>query len=124
MKWMLKTEEGLLFLLFWTLSQQLNYPGWIFWAWLLAPDLGLIGYLMGPRAGAATYNLTHHKGIAVGLYLVGMIAEQPLLQMTGLVMLAHSSMDRVFGYGLKYPDSFHNTHLGLIGAGSRPASGR
>jgi hypothetical protein len=24
-------------------------------------------------------------------------------------------MDRIFGYGLKYSDSFYHTHLGMIG---------
>ncbi|MEJ7830333.1 MAG: DUF4260 family protein [Segetibacter sp.] len=27
----------------------------------------------------------------------------------------HISLDRVLGYGLKYNDSFSNTHLGVIG---------
>jgi hypothetical protein len=37
------------------------------------------------------------------------------LQLAGIILFTHSSMDRVFGYGLKYPDSFNNTHLGPIG---------
>ncbi|MFN3665935.1 MAG: DUF4260 family protein, partial [Sediminibacterium sp.] len=32
-----------------------------------------------------------------------------------LVLLAHSTFDRVAGYGLKYFDSFDHTHLGWIG---------
>lgn len=36
-------------------------------------------------------------------------------------MLAHSSLDRVLGYGLKYPDSFSHTHLGRIGRTSGTA---
>jgi len=30
-------------------------------------------------------------------------------------LLGYSSLDRVVGYGLKYPDEFKNTHLGVIG---------
>ncbi|MEW6083560.1 MAG: DUF4260 family protein [Chloroflexota bacterium] len=30
-------------------------------------------------------------------------------------LLGHSSLDRVFGYGLKHKDAFQNTHLGRIG---------
>jgi hypothetical protein len=37
------------------------------------------------------------------------------LQLVGLILLGHSSLDRVFGYGLKYADSFRHTHLGWIG---------
>ncbi|HEY2386937.1 MAG TPA: DUF4260 family protein, partial [Candidatus Binatia bacterium] len=32
-----------------------------------------------------------------------------------LIWLAHIGMDRLLGYGLKYPTSFHHTHLGRIG---------
>ena len=31
-------------------------------------------------------------------------------------------MDRIFGYGLKFGDNFHHTHLGWIGKG-KVASG-
>jgi hypothetical protein len=29
-------------------------------------------------------------------------------------------MDRLFGYGLKYPDAFTHTHLGTIGKSKAP----
>jgi hypothetical protein len=37
------------------------------------------------------------------------------LQLIGVILLGHSSLDRALGYGLKYEDSFQNTHLGRIG---------
>jgi hypothetical protein len=114
MKNLLKIEEFLLFVLAWMLSQQLGFAGWVFWAWLLAPDAGMVGYLVNPAIGAFTYNLTHHKGIAVAAWLAGVLMSEPALQLTGLVMLGHSSIDRVFGYGLKFSDSFNNTHLGRL----------
>ena len=40
---------------------------------------------------------------------------QQMLMFAGTILLGHSSLDRVFGYGLKYPDSFKATHLGMIG---------
>jgi hypothetical protein len=39
------------------------------WAYLLlavGPDIGMFGYLVGPRTGAFTYNLFHHKGSRAG----------------------------------------------------------
>jgi hypothetical protein len=33
----------------------------------------------------------------------------------GVIVPGHSSLDRVLGDGLKYPDSFHPTHPGWIG---------
>jgi hypothetical protein len=84
---------------------------------LLAPDLGAIGYAAGPRVGAATYNLLHHKAVAVVLILAGVWVTQPVLTLSGAIVLGHSSLDRVLGYGLKYPDAFRHTHLGMIGRG-------
>jgi hypothetical protein len=46
--------------------------------------------------------------------LGSILASQPL-QLAGLILFGHSSMDRVLGYGLKYSDSFQHTHLGMLG---------
>jgi hypothetical protein len=117
MKNLLKLEEAGLFLLTILLFSELGYAWWIYPVLLLAPDLGMVGYLFNPSVGAATYNLAHHKGLAVLFYGLGTLAGIPALALAGLIMLGHSSMDRVLGYGLKYPDSFQHTHLGWIGRG-------
>ena len=115
MKNMLKLEEFLLFGLALFLFSQLNYGlGW-YALWFLAPDLSMVGYLANPRVGAWTYNLIHHKGLAVAVYVLGSLLAIPWLMFAGTILLGHSSLDRVFGYGLKYPDAFQNTHLGRIG---------
>jgi hypothetical protein len=49
------------------------------------------------------------------VYVLGAYFNNQLLQLIGLILFGHSSMDRALGYGLKYPDSFQNTHLGIIG---------
>ncbi|MCI0399214.1 MAG: DUF4260 domain-containing protein [Chloroflexi bacterium] len=115
MKTILKVEE--LFFLFLSiyLFQALEYAWWWYALLFFAPDLGIAGYLAGPRAGAVVYNLLHHRGLAVALYLLGAWLAGLPLQLAGLIILGHSSFDRVLGYGLKYPDSFQHTHLGLIG---------
>jgi len=115
---LIKLEELFLAALAIFLFSSLGYDWWWFVLLILAPDIGMLGYLAGPRVGAATYNLLHHKAIAVILYVAGSLAGIQLLQFAGLIMLAHSSLDRVFGYGLKYPDSFQHTHLGMIGRAS------
>jgi hypothetical protein len=113
----LRLEEVGLFLLSILLFAELGYAWWVFPLVLLLPDLGMIGYALGPSVGAATYNLTHHKALAVILVAVGSLASIPGLTLAGLTMLGHASLDRALGYGLKYPDSFHHTHLGWIGRG-------
>ena len=118
MKNLLKLEELSLLGLSLFLFSGLDY-GWGWYALLfLTPDLSMVGYLANPRLGSWTYNLIHHKGLAVALYLLGYLFSTPWLMFAGTLLLGHSSFDRVFGYGLKYPDAFQNTHLGVIGRGN------
>ena len=115
MKYLIKLEELSLFGLAVFLFSQLDY-GWGTYALLfLAPDLSMIGYLASPRLGAWLYNLIHHKGLAVAFYIFGSMFSVPWLMFAGTLLLGHSSLDRVFGYGLKYEDNFQNTHLGRVG---------
>lgn len=93
----------------------LGLSAWIWALLFFAPDLGMIGYMVNTRVGAFTYNLVHHKGIAIGLAISGYLLHNELITAAGILMFAHSSFDRVFGYGLKYDDNFKNTHLGIIG---------
>ena len=119
MKNLLQIEVLFLVLLSVFLFSPLDIAWWWFALLFLAPDLGALGYLVNPRVGAFTYNLTHHKAIAIGTYVAGIWAGNPSLQFAGLIILAHSSFDRVLGYGLKHPDSFQHTHLGKIGRGAQ-----
>ena len=115
MKYLIKLEELSLFGLALFLFSQLDY-GWGTYALLfLAPDLSMIGYLTNSRLGAWTYNLIHHKGVSAALYISGFLLSVLWLMFAGTILLGHSSLDRVFGYGLKYEDSFQNTHLGKVG---------
>lgn len=120
MKSLIKFEEALQTVLAVWLFSQLEISLWWALLMLLAPDIGMLGYLINTRVGAISYNLLHHKGIAIGLYLIGVLLAIPILQAAGLVMYGHSSLDRVFGYGLKHSDAFQHTHLGWIGKGPAP----
>jgi hypothetical protein len=123
MKNLLKLEEALLFIFSIWLFSQLDFSLWWALLMLLAPDIGMLGYLVNTRVGAYSYNLLHHKGIAIVLYLLGVILLLPVLQVIGLIIFGHSSLDRVFGYGLKHSDAFQHTHLGWIGQGMRDTEG-
>lgn len=92
---------------------------WLFGLLLLAPDVSMLGYLRGPELGAVTYNLGHillGPAVLLGWAVVG---GSTLLNALGAVWLAHVGIDRAGGYGLKYPDAFHHTHLGMIGPAIR-----
>ena len=114
MKDLLRVEELALAALAVFLFRFLGYAWWWMAVLFFAPDASMVGYLAGPRVGAFTYNLVHHKAVAVAVYIVGYFAPSHAMQLAGVVMLAHSSADRVLGYGLKYPDSFKHTHLGTM----------
>jgi len=115
MKNLLKLEEAFMFGLSIFLFSKLDYAWWLYPLLILAPDLSMVGYILNTRIGALTYNFIHHKALAIGLYILGVVLANQLLQLTGLILFGHSSMDRALGYGLKHSDSFQNTHLGVIG---------
>ena len=114
MKTILKIEElaqlGLGVFLF----TQLSYSWWLFPVFLLAPDIGMVGYLVNPKVGAMAYNLFHHKAIGIAFIVLGMLFFGELYTFVGIIIFSHASLDRVFGYGLKYFDDFKHTHLGEI----------
>ena len=120
MKSILKLEE----LAMWIGCIMLLYVSHVDWWWYLlmfiGPDISMIGYTAGNNIGAWTYNLFHHKGIAVIVIIAGWLVESftpppySIINL-GIILFGHSSMDRLFGYGLKYENGFKFTHLGEIG---------
>jgi hypothetical protein len=90
-----------------------SWPAFAFF--FLAPDLAMLAYLAGPRAGAFGYNVAHTYALALALTLVGFFVALPAAAAGGLIWIAHIGFDRALGYGLKYPTGFGNTHLGRIG---------
>jgi hypothetical protein len=100
-------------------------PWWVYPLLIIGPDIGMVGYLANAKVGAFTYNLFHHKGVAFlflgagfPMMMLNFHGDQPLAPIvlgTGIILLGHSSMDRMLGYGLKFGDDFKHTHLGWIG---------
>jgi hypothetical protein len=115
MKNIIKLEEFSMFLFGIFLFSQLHFAWWWFLALILLPDISMIGYLINNKIGAVCYNIVHHKGIALAIYISGYYLDTEILQLIGIILFAHSSMDRTMGYGLKYFEGFKFTHLGVIG---------
>lgn len=115
MKATLKLEEFILFISSGYVLYSMDLPWWTYLLLFAGPDVGMAGYLAGNRTGALSYNLFHHKGVAVAIGLIGYFISNDILIVTGLILFGHSSMDRMFGYGLKYIKGFRFTHLGEIG---------
>ena len=95
----------------------LGLPWWLFALLLVVPDVSMVGYLRGPRLGAIVYNLVHDLATGAAIAGLGFAVGNVPLMAVGAILVAHSGMDRLAGYGLKYPTSFHDTHLGRIGRG-------
>ncbi|MGH2973468.1 MAG: DUF4260 family protein [Solirubrobacterales bacterium] len=77
---------------------------------LLLPDLSMVGYLSGPRAGAIVYDLVHNLVVALGAIGLGLWMGVGWLTIAGVVLVAHVGGDRLLGYGLKYETGFKDTH--------------
>ncbi len=115
MKKLITLEEIAQFLLGIFLFSRLDFAWWWFPALILVPDLSMVGYIINPKIGAWIYNFFHHKFFAIVIYILGYYADNQIFILAGVIIFAHSAMDRIFGYGLKYEDAFTNTHLGKIG---------
>ncbi len=115
MKSLIKLEELAMFLFAGFLFWNTDFDWWWFPALLLLPDVSMVGYAINNKVGAYLYNFIHHKAFALLMYIVGYSVQLSLIELSGIILFAHSSMDRLFGYGLKYADSFLHTHLGKIG---------
>lgn len=84
---------------------------WLFAGLLMLPDLGMLGFVRGPRVGALTYNLTHTLAIPLAMAAVGLATDRTALLHVALIWITHIGVDRAMGYGLKYPTHFRDTHL-------------
>ena len=111
MKLMLKSEEFFLLILSIYLFSQIGYSWWWFPALILVPDIGMIGYIINTETGAKIYNAVHFRAVSILLYIAGSMLSLSIIQLIGIILFAHSTLDRVFDYGLKYQDDFKHTHL-------------
>jgi hypothetical protein len=92
-----------------------DYAIWAFFVFLLAPDASFAAYLAGPRIGATFYNLAHTYALPVAIAAGALLSgETGLPVQIALIWAAHIGIDRLLGYGLKYPTGFKDTHLGRI----------
>jgi hypothetical protein len=115
MKNIIRLEEFALFTLSAYALIVFDAAWWWFPLLLLGPDISMMGYLAGNKTGAISYNLFHHKAIAVLVFIAGFTFGSDPLQLIGIVLFGHSAMDRTLGYGLKLNEGFKHTHLGITG---------
>jgi len=81
---------------------------------LLVPDVSIAAYAVNRQVGAASYNLAHFGLWPALLLVIGVLGEEATLVQVALIWFAHIGIDRLMGYGLKYPTNFKDTHLQRI----------
>jgi Domain of unknown function (DUF4260) len=108
---LLHMEGAFVLLLSVLLYKQIHASWLLFFVLILAPDLFMLGYLLNVRVGAALYNLVHTYVGPLVLAAVSTFVKYPLLLPLSLIWVAHLGMDRMLGFGLKYPTHFRDTHL-------------
>jgi hypothetical protein len=109
---LLLRAEGALLLVLAALAYWRLQGNWVAFALLLlVPDLGMLGYARSTRLGAATYNLVHTAVLPTLLAGYGVIAGDALTLSLASIWFAHIGLDRMLGFGLKYPRAFRDTHL-------------
>lgn len=89
----------------------LGSPWWLLLVLALAPDLSMLAYVAGPSVGALGYDLAHTYVAPVALGALGIVAGAELAVQASLIWTTHIGVDRMLGYGLKYPSGFRDTHL-------------
>jgi len=88
---------------------------WLFAAVWLVPDLSMLGYLVSPGFGARIYNAIHSYTTPATLAVCALLLKSPAVMPFALIWVNHIGIDRLLGYGLKYPAGFGWTHLGKLG---------
>jgi hypothetical protein len=110
--------EGLALLALCCTAYQHFFPHrWLrFTVLFLLPDLSLLGYLTrSPRFAAALYNSVHTSSFPLALGIGSYLWSSSIGLAVSLIWLAHISLDRGLGYGLKFAEGFQPTHIQRAG---------
>jgi hypothetical protein len=92
----------------------LQFSWILFLVVLFLPDISMVGYAFNHNTGAKVYNLFHTYIISILLVISGLFLSNSSILAIGLIWTAHIGMDRMLGYGLKYPTNFKDTHLNRV----------
>jgi hypothetical protein len=89
--------------------------GWLLFVLLfLVPDLALVVFIFNRRAGALAYDIVHSYVLPLVLAAASFAIGYRLGLQLALIWLAHISMDRMVGYGLRYISTPNDTHLSRV----------
>lgn len=110
-KFLLHIEGFMVLLLTLYLYASFEFSWVLFLVLLLAPDISMLAYLINKKVGMRLYNLFHTYSLAIAVILCGLLFVNSIILAIGLIWTAHIGMDRMVGFGLKYPSGFKDNHL-------------
>ena len=108
---LLRAEGGIIFAVSLAVYGELGGNWLLFVLLVLVPDVSMLGYLSNVRFGAAIYNVVHALVLPLILMAFAILFHRMELFPFWLIWTAHIGIDRLLGYGLKYPTRFQDTHL-------------
>ena len=78
------------------------------------PDIFMLGYVINRKTGSYVYNIGHTYITPIIIALLYLYIDEKLLLQIALIWLAHISMDRTMGFGLKYSSDTDKTIIQKI----------
>jgi hypothetical protein len=109
--WLLRLEGAVVFIIALVLYSHPESSWLLFVLLFFVPDVSMVGYAFNTKLGASVYNLVHAYALPAILGLAGLFTINALLVSLSLIWFAHIGLDRLLGFGLKYPTEFKDTHL-------------
>ena len=91
-----------------------DFSLWIFLLFLLVPDISMVGYAVNKDIGSKVYNLGHTYVLPIIVTLLYLVTNEETILQISLIWLAHISMDRTMGFGLKYSSDTDKTIIQKI----------
>lgn len=88
-----------------------HYSLWYLFLFFFLPDLAMLVYLWDQEKGAVIYNLSHTYLVPGTLALLALVGRLTFLWPFAIIWAAHIAMDRMLGFGLKYPEGFRVTSI-------------
>jgi hypothetical protein len=110
-KVLLHTEGWVVLTVSFAAYHELSGNWLLFFLLFLWPDLSMLGYLANVRLGASLYNLVHTYAGPLLLGTAAVFEQWHNTLLFALIWTAHIGLDRMLGYGLKYPTFFKDTHM-------------
>ncbi|CIT28002.1 MULTISPECIES: DUF4260 domain-containing protein [Bacilli] len=108
---LIRLENAFVFITAVIIYFMFGFSLWLFLILLLVPDISMLGYLYNNKIGSYIYNIGHSYIVPILITLLYLAMGVNFLLGIALIWLAHISMDRTIGYGLKYTVGFDKTTI-------------